>query len=75
MTDHAIQHLSEPIDLAARRQVIEARKIMLMQRLDDGYQRIEGALGDGGNLAAWEEFWIQLLDEYESVCDALEKAA
>ncbi|MDQ3779666.1 MAG: hypothetical protein M3354_03820 [Chloroflexota bacterium] len=75
MTDHAIQRLSEPIDLAARRQVIEARKTVLMQRLDDGYQRIDGALGDGGNLATWEEFWIQLLDEYESVCDALEKAA
>jgi len=75
VTDHAIQRRSEPIDLASRRQVIEARKIMLMQRLDDGYQRIEGALGDGGNLAAWEDFWIQLLDEYESVCDALENAA
>ena len=51
------------------------RQQALEGRLADGYQRIEQALRDGSDITAWEEFWLHLLDEYESVCDELRLAA
>lgn len=47
----------------------------LERRLDDGYRRIEEALVRGVDVQAWEEFWLQLLSEYEDVCDGLRLAA
>lgn len=47
----------------------------LEQRLDDGYRRIEEARVQGRDVQAWEEFWIQLLREYEEICDGLRLAA
>jgi hypothetical protein len=47
----------------------------LERRLDDGYQRIEEARMQGRDVQAWEEFWIQLLREYEEICDGLRLAA
>ena len=47
----------------------------LERRLDDGYRRIEGARQAGQDTADWEEFWIQLLHEYESIADDLALAA
>lgn len=40
----------------------------LERRLDDGYKRIADAQAQGRDVQAWEEFWIQLLREYEEVC-------
>jgi len=40
-------------------------------RLEDGYARIEEAIVRGVDIRAWEDFWLQLLDEYEDVCDGL----
>lgn len=51
---------------------IARRREKLVQRLDDGYARIEQAVADGANVAAWETFWIELLREYESVCEEID---
>ncbi len=54
---------------------IEPRRETLRQRLEDGYGRIDQALADGADVAAWESFWIELLHEYESICDEYQNAA
>ena len=51
------------------------RQHMLERRLEDGYRRIEQAIQDGADVRAWEMFWLQLLAEYEAVCDDLSEAA
>lgn len=65
----------QAIPLAARRDHIRGRRAGLERRLEDGYERIDQALRDGADVAAWEAFWIQLLREYEAVCDDLRPAA
>lgn len=40
------------------------------QRLEDGYTRIENARQLGQDVAAWEDFWIDLLHQYERDMDA-----
>lgn len=47
----------------------------LEQRLADGYARIEDARLSGEDVTAWEEFWIDLLHQYEAVVDGLPEAA
>lgn len=47
----------------------------LEDRLDDGYRRIEEARVQGRDVQAWEDFWIQLLREYEEICDGLRLSA
>ena len=61
--------------LSDRRHHILDRRASLERRLEDGYQRIDDALRDGADVDAWEEFWIQLLGEYEGVCEDLGLAA
>lgn len=62
--------------LSAKRAAdFENRHDSLARRLDDGYDRIEQAIAEGADIAAWEEFWISLLREYEAVCDELAIAA
>ena len=61
--------LSQSVDRAPYDQVT------LERRLDDGYRRIEDAKVQGRDVQAWEEFWIQLLREYEEICDGLRLAA
>jgi len=51
------------------------RRQSLSRRLDDGYQRIDQAIATGADVSAWESFWIDLLGEYEAVCDELRVAA
>ena len=75
MTDHLSPAPRAPIDLIERRQTIAQRKMVLMQRLDDGYLRIETAIYSDEDVTAWETFWIELLREYESLCESLERAA
>jgi len=43
----------------------------LERRLDDGYQRIEQGIADGIDVSRWEEFWIDLLRQYETQADLL----
>jgi hypothetical protein len=54
---------------------LRRRKLTLEQRLDDGFVRIGEAEVEGRDVAAWESFWLSLLNEYESVCDELDEAA
>ncbi len=50
------------------------QQTMLERRLDDGYRRIEVAQSEGRDVTAWEAFWIELLHQYEAVCDGLVSA-
>lgn len=52
------------LDLVVRRSALE-------QRLDDGFRRIHAAERMGEPIGEWESFWVQLLREYEQVCDQL----
>lgn len=61
--------------LLRRHEEIGGRRESLARRLDDGYRRIDEALREGTDVADWERFWIQLLHEYEAVCDDLRVAA
>lgn len=48
---------------------LEHEMAVLEQRLRDGERRIEEAQTVGTETGAWEEFWIELLHTYESICD------
>jgi hypothetical protein len=50
-------------------------KVRLEQRLEDGSLRIDQAEAQGRDVTAWEAFWLELLKEYEAVCDELLEAA
>ena len=41
----------------------------LTRRLRDGEARIQTALALGEDVTAWEDFWLRLLHEYESIHD------
>jgi hypothetical protein len=56
-------------------QGLDRRRLSLARRLDDGYRRIDQAITTGADVSAWESFWIDLLREYEAVCDELREAA
>lgn len=47
----------------------------LERRLDDGYRMIEDRLVAGEDVTELEAFWINLLLEYEALCDELPMAA
>lgn len=47
----------------------------LERRLDDGYRRIDSAHHSGQDITTWEDFWIDLLRQYESAVDDLAVAA
>lgn len=46
----------------------------LERRLDDGYRRIDQGIADGVDVANWEEFWIDLLRQYEVLSDEIAAA-
>jgi hypothetical protein len=48
---------------------------LLERRLVDGYARIDEARMLGEDVTAWEDFWIDLLHQYESLHDELPQAA
>jgi hypothetical protein len=54
---------------------LRQRKTTLEWRLEDGYARIGAAEIEGRDIAAWEQFWLELLSEYEHICDELLDAA
>ena len=45
---------------------------VLEQRLDDGYRRIESGQLLGADVTQWEDFWIDLLHQYEQLADQAE---
>jgi hypothetical protein len=45
---------------------------MLEQRLDDGYRRIDAGQLVGSDVDQWEDFWIDLLHQYEQLADRAE---
>jgi hypothetical protein len=42
-----------------------------IERLDVGAAKIEEARGQGKDVTTWEDYWIQLLRQYEAVCAKL----
>jgi transposase len=60
-----------PISITTKRSEAD----VLRQRLESGYERIELARQSGIDTRTWEDFWVNLLHEYEAVCDELDQAA
>ena len=60
-----------PINISTR----QSEADVLRQRLEAGYERIELARQSGVDTRTWEEFWVNLLHEYETVCDEFDEAA
>jgi|GEM_PF-2043950 len=50
---------------------LELKRGELIERLDRGAACIEEARVQGKNVSDWEDYWIQLLRNYEKVCDQL----
>jgi hypothetical protein len=44
-----------------------AKRDTLERRLDDGYAKIDAGIAAGKDASSWEDFWIELLREYEDV--------
>lgn len=63
-------------DSSQRRSIMDATPSnslrMLEQRLDDGYRRIEAGQQVGSDVDQWEDFWIDLLHQYEQLADRAE---
>ena len=57
----------------SERTALETRCDTLYERLESGYQRIEHGLTDGRDITTWEDLWLSLLNEYEEVCDQLQR--
>lgn len=65
-----------PTDISARQdQHIEETLAHFERRLDDGFRLIEERRAAGIDVTALEEFWIDLLRQYEALCDGLPAAA
>jgi hypothetical protein len=47
----------------------------LARRLETGYDYIDRMIAAGEDVTKLEEFWIQLLRQYEAVCEGLAEAA
>lgn len=69
------EHLSESEGLRPSCMGPDREIRSLERRLEDGYLRIEDARRAGQDTSAWEDFWIQLLRQYESLADELAEAA
>lgn len=52
-------------------QELRHRQERLVERLDLGAERIENARATGKDVTEWEDYWIQLLREYEGICEQL----
>jgi len=50
-------------------------QLELTRRLETGYAYIDRMIAAGEDVAKLEEFWIQLLRQYEAVCEGLAEAA
>ncbi len=50
---------------------LEEKRDEYVERLDLGASKIETARMQGKDVTMWEDYWIQLLHQYEAVCDKL----
>jgi hypothetical protein len=50
---------------------LEQRRDTLAARLEMGFEKIEQAEREGKDTVRWEQAWLQLLKEYEGVCDQI----
>jgi|SwirhisoilCB2_FD_contig_91_246743_length_908_multi_5_in_0_out_0_1 hypothetical protein len=64
---------SQLMRLEPRRDDTDIRR--LERRLEDGYQLIEMHLRAGDDVSELEAFWLNLLRQYELLCDAAPLAA
>jgi uncharacterized coiled-coil DUF342 family protein len=53
---------------------LEEKKGEYVERLDIGAAKIEEARRQGKDVTLWEDYWIQLLNQYSGVCDKLRDA-
>jgi hypothetical protein len=74
-TNLAAERAQSASPLESRLVDITERRHALERRLDDGYLRIEEALRAGADVSTWENFWLNLLADYECVCDEIRQAA
>ena len=58
--------------LSPETRALNARRTVLVQRLDDGDRRIAAARESGAETGQWEAFWLQLLDEYVDISRRLD---
>lgn len=59
--------MSDPLTTA-----LLSKRNELEQRLEDGWSKIE-ELANADTIEKWEGFWINLLKEYEAICDQIAK--
>jgi len=65
-----------PTDITTREnEHIEDTLAHFERRLSDGFRLIEERRAAGIDVSALEEFWINLLHQYEALCDRLPDAA
>lgn len=61
------------VERFAELSALEAHRDSLYQQLEEGYSRIEKCLDEGADITTWEDLWLALHDEYERVCEALQR--
>lgn len=61
-------YVASPTDVGT----LQVRRVVLRNRLNDGWSRIEQAQEAGTDTTAWEEFWVSLLREYEACCQQID---
>jgi hypothetical protein len=50
-------------------------QLELIRRLETGYEYIDRMVAAGGDVTKLEDFWIELLHQYEALCEDLAEAA
>lgn len=55
------------------RQALERHRDSLFERMEEGCKRIEAGLDRGEEVTTWEDLWLALLNEYEAVCEQLQR--
>jgi len=50
---------------------LSAQRDEFVKRLNGGFKRIEEARSTGVGVEGWERFWMELLQQYEAICDRL----
>jgi DNA-binding transcriptional regulator GbsR (MarR family) len=65
--------MSKDVERFDERERMEAHRDSLYERMEEGYKRIETGLDQGEDVTTWEDFWLHLLNEYEKVCEALQR--
>lgn len=66
----------EDIANSEKQKVIERlveKKKEFDERLTIGAEKIEEARSQGKDVSSWEDYWIQLLRNFEAVCDKLQE--